>query len=820
MDAFKYAAGIVVAALALIIAFAVTIWGYLKYCAKHPSKKLRAEISVVISAVCVSLIIRLAIGYAALPNKDMTVGAESLFQGIMSAVAGLLLDAPDDISTFGFTNGLSACFYYGLIAYVGFVFLAVITVGISYDFYSKVQTAFMRLRKDRTYYVFTSVTKDSLVLAEDIKAHESRITGRHFIIIFLEGGESSFSRKNPLHRKIMENGFYYFSDPRSDDKGRTVSIFAKFKFKAGHFKNTNDENRNKLFHVFALDDGDDYESNNADIIFDDITATLDKYVYRKKGLIVNDIPTVINYHILAGGEINYESYDRRTDDVFLKRLSDLRTDNASAISFETKDVDFIKEINGKIQINVVNEATLSSYELVSARNMYLDRMDGNAFERDSMPDGCGAYRIAVIGFGKTGQYAMEELYTHTAHLIKDNNDYVPTQFIADIYDAHIDDKSGIFAYNHPLFRCMQSDKSSPQETKEVVAAANAISGKAIDVLYSECAEKTGREIKKAKKFIDEKMAFPIVVMHKENCFKYPFMDDEGTEIALKAVCDNNIRDFVVALGNDERNIAMANMLIGSFNRVFLELQQSGKKSILPKIKIYVNLIESRNLSLLDWRTDSNRPTGDIAQECIAVPDLSVIPFGLREKMYSYDSFVDDYKERLYNFGYSILSEIIDEKNQTEINSNRNRYDDFKIKLASNYNCYRKDENVSDKWMKLNWFLRISNKSALAFAINYYKYKNEKKEYLQDEDWDYLMRLEHERWSRFFISHGWMYATYNKSGILSKESKEIEKTYRRSLRQHNCLCPFDEMLDDSTKAYDRGNVELGFVEGIANPQTTA
>ena len=71
---------------------------------------------------------------------------------------------------------------------------------------------------------------------------------------------------------------------------------------------------------------------------------------------------------------------------------------------------------------------------------------------------------------------------------------------------------------------------------------------------------------------------------------------------------------------------------------------------------------------------------------------------------------------------------------------------------------------------------------------------------------FLGRLEHERWCRFYISHGWTYADYN------ARDREI-KNACRNIRQHNCLCPYDEMLEEDTKKYDAFNVRLGFIGGI-------
>ena len=738
-----------------------------------------------------------------------------------------MFDSPTDPITYELESGIAVCLYYGLIAYAGFVFLSVVTVGVSYDAYSLIQTARMRSRKKCTYYIFTSITNDSLVLAEDIKRREQSKKGRSHVIIFFENGEESFSRKNPLHRKIMENGFYYFSEQRRTDKGEPVCFLQRFKFKQKNCALDDvGESHSRLFYVFALDDSGDYEGVNADAVFDDMCAALRTYVYEKDGKTKVGLPTVLNYYILTSGEVNYESYERRSNEIISAHLSGLPDDFERDGVIKRDPAELKAYIEAQIQINVISEATLCSHSLVLARKAHLNALGDRAFELDSAPDKDGAYRVAVIGFGLTGQRAMGELYTHTARLVERDDGYVPTQFIADIFDTKIQDKSGMFAYNHPLFRCLDEKDQAISDTKAVIERAKAIDGKAIEILCNEYKEMSGKSDRAAKEFIESRMAFPIAVMHKGDCFGYPFLGKEGTETAVTAAAVRGIRDYIVALGNDEKNIDMANTIIDSFRRTLLEQELSGKKPNLPHIKIYVNVIDERNITLLNWRRGVDerlftRPyTTDNYGNVCGGPVLSVIPFGFREEMYSYSTFIEDYRERLYNYGYNLLSGLISAKTEEDRLKREGEYKEFKDNLAKDYNAYRSSEKVIDDWKKIPQFLRLSNTSALDFAVNYYKYKQAHFGEPSEDEMKYLARLEHERWVRFFISHGWGYATYNKNEDFSEMSKQEEKAKRaknkaryRGVRQHNCLCPFDEMLDRDTKKYDRGNVELGFIKGI-------
>ncbi|MDE6690694.1 MAG: hypothetical protein K2K04_01870, partial [Clostridia bacterium] len=614
------------------------------------------------------------------------------------------------------------------------------------------------------------------------------------IIIFYENGEESFSRKNQLHRKLMENGFYYYSDFRRNDRGEIVSFLKKFKFRKSDCERDNcGDVRNKLFNVFAMGDCGGFEGDNGEVVFGDMTAVLKSYVYAKKGAIVNDIPTTVNYYLLTGGEINFESYEHRLNMVFedclnadgVKQVLESECDGADAKQRAKIKNGYLKQLKEKIQLNVFNEATLSSQSLVAARRRNLTAKGEGAFAADAASDENGAYRIAVLGFGKTGQYAMEELYTQTAYL---NDNYTPSQFIADIYDVTVADKSGLFAYNHPLFRCLNAKTGALADTRMTVERADKLSGGAFDILYAQAKKVCRFSDEDAKTFVDGNMKFPVAVFHSQSCFKFPFMDSEGAA-AVNEVRKAGVRDFVVALGDDEKNIAMANVLIDSFKCAYFS---DGSDVNGRHITIYVNLIEEESADRLNWHAD------DIAIFSTGYgegkkPFLSVVPFGSRQEMFSYSTLIDDYCARLYDFGYSVLSGEVDGVSGH----------DFIKALKADYNAYRGDSAVSDGWLLKTPFVKLSNKSAQAFSINYYEKYMLSDGNVGSYDRELMARVEHERWNRFHISHGWVYAPYEKE----------EKSVRRAMRHHNCLCPFDRVLDSSTKKYDQINIELGFNKDI-------
>lgn len=792
MEKLAFAGGVLIAAAVLIAALILTVAAYLTYCTKRPSRKFRAEVGVILTVTVLSLAIRMAIGMLTVPALSLTGGAESFFYAMFSAIAGLTFNSLLELADLSLVNGIIASFYYGIVVYASLVFLIVITVGLSYEFYSRVQMRRLTRRFNRVY-IFTAITRDSIILAQDIKRTEEEAAKRasdkfgrkKTAIIFLEDGHESFSRKNANHRIIMENGFFYFSSFRRTDDGETVSILQTLNFRKKHCvcKDVG-ENRNRLFYVFAMGDCGGFEGDNAETVFDDLNAVLSHYVKRdKKGNFVNEIPTAVNYFLLTGGEINYESYNRRLQAAVKQRLAEL---NAPETELE--------ELKKKLQVNVFNEATLSSQDMLRQRKYNMSLQGEGAFVKDNLPDKNGAYRAVVFGFGKTGQYAMEELYIQSAHLIKSGGEYTPTRYIADVYDPTIADKSGLFAYAHPLIRCVNEKTAALTDAKELISRADQVKGQAFGALYSEYSRLKGVDGAEAKKFVDSNMQFPVVAFHAQSGFTYPLLESDAADAAVNEAIAHNVRAFIVALGDDERDIAMANVLIDAFKRAQILSSNPPERHIT----IFVNLIERSSVSRLNWgKADREKfSRGDN-------PVLSVVPFGCRNVMFSYSTLIDDYGSKIYNYSYDQYTPSYTEKEAEEKKKNR---DEFLAALKSDYFSYNGNEKLSDAWLEISPFSRRSNASAKEYSINYFEYYTLHGSTISDDELVFLGRVEHERWNRFHIANGWIYAPYN-----SKDKKL--KAERKAIYQHNCLCPFDVMLDDDTKKYDLANVQLGTIEGI-------
>ena len=153
---------------------------------------------------------------------------------IYSMIGGLSFEGlPFGVGDIG--QGLNVCLYYGSSIVAGLIVLSVITAKASYEIFSLVTIRFLRRR--RTVYVFNGLTKDSLLLAQNIAEHhqdhlnkykneKSKNTKtekpRKALIIFAGNNISAFSRTEPLCRDVMSNSCYYYSLMKGKDTKKSL----------------------------------------------------------------------------------------------------------------------------------------------------------------------------------------------------------------------------------------------------------------------------------------------------------------------------------------------------------------------------------------------------------------------------------------------------------------------------------------------------------------------------------------------------------------------------------------------------------------------
>ncbi len=752
------ALGVILALFAMLALITATILVYLQLRKKYRHRRILNEVIIIGVAFLVCFGMRFAVVLAqGLPN-DVASGMSGMLYVLYSTIGGLSFEGVDAAADLAVNLPMQIC-YYGAVVYAAVIMLLVISTGISYEFFSFVE---MRgfTKKYKAVYVFTHVTQESLLLAEDI-AHEEESKGgkNHYAILFMGEDLETFDRKNDIHRQIMECGYFYWS---YGSLGKH-SVLKRLRYTQANCKKRNvGERHNKMLHIFALqndDSGRGVEGTNSDFVFDDVALTIADYTDKKTK--TTALPTVVNYYLLTHGNINYEYYATRTAEI-------------------------AREHANNFQLHILDEARLASVNMLDMAKLDAYAVQGQesfakAWQDTVLPDDDGVYRIAVLGFGKIGQYAATELYQQTAHIHPQTNN--PARFIADVYDKNATDQSGDFAYAHPMFLCKNEGKVlSPTTNKNLIDWADGQYSDVLNALFV-AGEKQGYD----KQRVLNEMALPIVALHSNSCYDRDFMRRIDSVMAGTEQNEGvNYRAFIVALGNDDGNVAMANLLIDDYKNQILLGAVQGDMRVKT---IYVNVRDEKNVPRINWTEEDKK---------VFAGKLAVVPFGTLSNLYSYERIVNDVFYRIYNYSYEYIGAT--GKLPT-------------LKTAEEQTA------CNNAWLKVSCFAKESNRAACDFGFHYYLMKDKN---LPEE---YFSRIEHERWNRFHIANGWIFADYNY--YVEKEGKTQEqiqkekavatknKNFRRRCKQHQCLCPFD-MLEPAVIKFDYANVQIGMAEEKVYP----
>ena len=835
--------GILIGIVALAAAYAVTMCGYFALRRKMPGAKFFVEIVIMGVAIAFSFCVKLTV-YMLQEGDNIEDGAAALFFAVYKAVAGLALDGIDSVSQLG---GLINCLYSGVSLYAVLVLFSVISAKASYETYSYFALRLLgSTMKDGTdIYIFMTATEDALTLADDIAAREiyakeddekldlrTRVARvplrikamfggkklasgekkRRCIIIFSGDGIGVFDRKDPLHREIMARGYYYwnFDKVKYGSEKSLLKRLHLYKDNAGCGRGRERDVEYKFFALALNADLKGSEATNADRIYDEVAAMTDEATAGKAPFVK------ASFYFMVASEINYEAYKRRMNDVVQDHLirSDIdtnRLDGALAAEYyceldkeaaktrdsvkieRTKRELFCKKCAKVIQkycaLYAFSEAKLAVKTLIEGRTRLFEKAiasakangkDALAADRLPVADfvgNGGKYRVTVLGFGKTGQLALNALFSDTAYL--DENGVQP-RFVADIYDNAA--QVGLFSSEHPMYLCASAgDNYSPMSEGEFEKKTEYQLNKIKDAFKPIAAEGYAMDE------IVEKMRLPRLVFHRVSCFEPDFFDelDRQTEKSGKNVSRKlEYNAYVIALGDDESNIAMANALLDDFKH---EKNADGGSG---NVIVYVNVRDSRN-------------------RCRISPSegrINVVLFGDASDMYTYRNIVDIEDDKKFNYAYQLLGGYTkydgkDKKIGEVTVHNKFEADiakifaDFGTAAAVGEDFEKKVKDVvallaeridvdpeesEQKWMECTMMDRESNYGARRFGRLFAHIIDEAK-IVDDKLLMRLSEIEHIRWMRLMMAYGWIYS--------GKKDKEI--------KEHDNLCPFEMLpIDDS------------------------
>ncbi len=823
---------------------------------KTSHSKFGVELFFILTSLCLSFAFKLTVLYMTSGSFTLFDGAAMFFHAFYSGFGGLGFEGLESLSDVG-AVWLQCC-YTGSSIYAGAMFVGIITAKANYEFYGKLSLIGVQLLsrlaiRKRDIFVFTSTTPDSLELAQSITKEykENPAKAKRKCVIIFAGDElESFDRKNADHADIMANGYIYRSYPKAKNTSKTRRPkYYSFLDRLG-LKISNDYSASKAqVHLFAFSTADTgnesgLEAKNSDIVMDEIRALTAE---RCRGKVVKardllKVPFVECYILSSANDVNYAFYDRKVKLVITDVLDAHDIDYGDMTASE-----FVNIFKQHFQMHVVNEADLAS-ECLSRRriavysNCATDDKATDLFIRDNQPDDDNTYRAVVIGFGKTGQQAMNAVFHDTTYV---NKDGVPSQFVADVYDINADMLCGAFSMTHPLIVCADCKTDvTPIEFTDFAKLSAMPSSDVKDQLIEKYAdiERIYKPLmdKQTVSFCDveKEMKFPVVGFHQMSCFELPFVKyldrRTGTDDKPSSKKDR-INSFIIALGNDEDNIFMANALIEDIKR------EEGRRTVDAKHAmqtIYVNVRDERNEHRINWSPADERIFGN----------LKVVVFGIRTDMYSYKTIIEDREEVRYHNIYEYiaganynsllsLAEALKEDNGGK-GYIRKMQDMLQLFDGTKMDGYDLDERMAWAY-SVDGFKKESN----AWALRFKSYFVARFRTLSDNEWalqgDILRRyaaLESTRWNRFHIINGWCYTLYDVEyiaqgkypwfdaeyqgyldGLRASKRKDNNSAKKKCLKavkerskEHLYICPFS-CIEYDMQMFDIINVILAFKE---------
>ena len=513
----------------------------------------------------------------------------------------------------------------------------------------------------------------------------------------------------------------------------------------------------------------------------------------------------------------YKNYIKNHDDLMMM-VERAKNDRNTKYNI----IDNLKDI---FQMYVLNEANLATDDLITKKEMMVE--EGGEYgskEINYKAEPSHTHRLLIAGFGQTGQEALDNLFedysavyevnnsTYTTEIIdEDNNikeqivkkakDYRAYRFEALIIDKDILKIIGPYINTHPSFLF----KQIKDYKKDFKGEEGFVHKEELIEIY-----KGVEEFGSKGSFtdIDNRMPFPRIFYYEGN-----YNDPESEEVIKEFINRNKkegeealdifhgaIDSTIIALGDDESNIEVANALIFRLRQVMANKDNLNEKDVngnpikvevVPSTKtdykttfdICVNIRDKNSVMRLTWEKDFDSINND---------QVRVIPFGNYESMYSYNYILEENAARRVNYLYDYMKEKditydmfhhVEEKERRKI-----------INLLKNVD----EKDIFKKYFVISSYRKNVNKHAAMFAKKYFRYKTR---HPDTYDEDYLAYLEHIRWARFHMSNGGLFnlvvadnekfsKTFrgvSQSSMTLEAMKDYSKDYYRI---HNCLLPYN------------------------------
>ena len=335
-------------------------------------------------------------------------------------------------------------------------------------------------------------------------------------------------------------------------------------------------------------------------------------------------------------------------------------------------------------------------------------------------------RILCLGFGDTARKTVKALYAN-------NN----SNMVVDVVDSDISNKEGLLKRNHRGFYV-------PSKNGGTLFSGNVCPASGV-----------------AKELYEYSNLLTLRLCEK-TCMDRE-ITDHIDQVVLPTQTAVNYDAIIIAMGDDERNITFFRSLITDAVQELIAGNSEGVQT--SKIKIFIHLREKYNGYRLYW---NDKEDGAIkwkrgGKECSITDYISVIPYGYKEDVFTYDEIVRDDEACAQNGAY-----------------------------AEAVNTEGKEIDWAEEWFKTSIYHKWSSKvckNMYMYYGNMYRFAQagENKKYM--EDYRQIMALmEHRRWCRFMICNGF--------APLPKDRTSTSGVKNR-YRMHKDIRPYHELGADRT-----------------------
>ena len=467
---------------------------------------------------------------------------------------------------------------------------------------------------------------------------------------------------------------------------------------------------------------------------------------------------------------------------FLKAVDGFVYAAASYVYYVCGDKAFMVEKEVKKDTPCDSEDAEKSKNAEKAENVEKAENDKKAEKSASAekPEEVEDSRVLCLGFGDTARKTIKALYANSMG-----------NMVVDVLDKNLDNIIGSFKRNHPAVYINYLNEDCG-DNKNLFPRKARIPDK--DAKDQEVLNKSAStHVKQAHIDLYAYRELLTLQMRMEDCFDYG-VAEYIDKVVLPTQVEVNYHAVIIALGDDERNIAFFRSMMTDMVRELLETDAEkfekmkaafGIGGKMRKLRIFVHLREKYNGYRLYWNEKRDaylKFNVKGTEEAVSIADfVEVIPYGFKEDVFTYDEMIND-------------AEAQEQSCQYEIKTTGNKDVDS--------NAIWFESTIYNKWSS-----KVSKNMYSFYGRMHLEKQLSRAE--EQETCEFFIHaaglMEHRRWCRFMICNGFTSfsgVTTPYKNIDGKKDKDIQKDIKNRYLVHGDIKQYSLLYAD--RIYNEAN----------------